>query len=193
MTTYGTSVDVDLDFGVIQASIADESKQKHSRELLVSEDIWIADTGATSHVTKHLKGGVTHCKTDVKTSGVRGVAAEASYEMDIPAIYCDATGQQCFLVQLNNMQVSDQFNFNLFSVTRVMLKGFELGGNAEELTLKKGNCVLRFDLCYTHGMEHYTVVFSRGEHKNRRSQIHSCQLAENVVEARKALKLKSQS
>ncbi len=81
----------------------------------------------------------------MKTRGARGVAAEASYEMDIPAIYCDATEQQCFLVQLNDLQVSDQFNFNLFSVMRVMLKGFELEGNADELTLKKGNCVLRFD------------------------------------------------
>ncbi len=117
-------MDVDLNFGVIRASIAGELKQKHSRELLESEDIWIADTGTASHVTKHLKGGVNHCKTDVTTRGARGVAAEASYEMDIPAIYCDATGQQCFVVRLNNVQVSDQFNFNLFSVMRVMLKGF---------------------------------------------------------------------
>jgi hypothetical protein len=144
-TVYSKLAATDLDFGVIQASIAGKSKQKHSRELLESEDIWIADTGTTSHVTKHSKGGVNHCKTDVKTCGARGAAAEASYEMDIPAIYCDATGQQCFLVRLNNMQVSDQFNFNLFSMTRVMPKGFELGRNAEELTLKKGNCVLSFD------------------------------------------------
>jgi hypothetical protein len=34
MTAYGTSVDVDLDFGVILASIPGELKQKHSRELL---------------------------------------------------------------------------------------------------------------------------------------------------------------
>jgi hypothetical protein len=98
MTTYGTSVDVDLDFGVILASIAGELKQKHSRELLESEDIWIADTGTTSHVTKQSKGGVNHRKTDMTTRGARGVAAEASYEMDIPAINCDASGQQCFLV-----------------------------------------------------------------------------------------------
>ncbi len=162
MTTYGTSVVVDLVFGVIQASIVGESKQKHSRKLLESEDIWIADTGATSHVTKHSKGGVNNCKTDVKTRGARGVAAEASYEMDIPAIYCDATGQQCFLVQLNNVQVSDQFNFNLFSMTRVMLEGFELGGNAEELTLKKGNCVLRFDtVLHTRHGALYCSVFKR--------------------------------
>jgi hypothetical protein len=88
------------------------------------------DTGATSHVTIHLNGGVNHCKTDVTTCGARGVAAEASYEMDIPAIHCDATGQQCFLVGLNDVQISDQFNFDLFSMMRVMLEGFELGGNA---------------------------------------------------------------
>ncbi len=91
------------------------------------------------------------------------------------------------------MQVSDHFNFNLFSVTRVMLEGFELGGNAEELTLKKGNCDSDLTLCYTHIMEHYTAVFSKGEYKKRRLQIHPCQLAENLVEAQKALKLKSQS
>jgi hypothetical protein len=39
MTTYGTSVDMDLDFGVVQASIAGKLKQKHSRDLLESEDI----------------------------------------------------------------------------------------------------------------------------------------------------------
>jgi hypothetical protein len=109
-----------------------------------------------------MKGGVNHCKTDVKTRGARGVAAEANYEMDIPAIYCDATGQQCFLVRLNNVQVSDQFNFNLFSMTRVMLEGFELGGNAEELTLKKGNCVLRFDtVLHTRHRALYCGVFKR--------------------------------
>jgi hypothetical protein len=162
MTTYGKSVDVDLDFGDIQASIAGKLKQKHSRKLLESEDIRIADTGATSHVPKYSKGGVNHRKTDVTTCGARGVAAEASYEMDIPAIYCDATGQQCFLVRLNNMQVSDQFSFNLFSVTRGMLEGFELGRNAEELTLKKGNCVLRFDtVLHTRHGALYCSVFKR--------------------------------
>ncbi len=90
------------------------------------------------------------------------MAAEASYEMDIPAIYCDATWQQCFLVRLSDVQVSDQFNFNLFSVTRGMLEGFELGGNAEELTLKKGNCVLRFDtVLHTRPGALYCSVFKR--------------------------------
>jgi hypothetical protein len=44
----------------------------------------------------------------------------------------------------------------------VMLEGFELGGNAEELTLKKGNCVLRFDtvLHTPHGAL-YCSVFKR--------------------------------
>jgi hypothetical protein len=36
-------------------------------------------------------------------------------------------------------------------------------------------------------------LFSKGEYKKRRLQIHLWQLAENVVEVRKALELKSQS
>jgi hypothetical protein len=43
-----------------------------------------------------------------------------------------------------------------------MLKGFELGGNAEELTLKKGNCVLRFDtVLHTRDRALYCGVFKR--------------------------------
>jgi hypothetical protein len=29
--------------------------------ILESQDIWIANTGATSHVTKHTEGGTKHC------------------------------------------------------------------------------------------------------------------------------------
>jgi hypothetical protein len=43
-----------------------------------------------------------------------------------------------------------------------MLEGFELGGNAEELTLKKGNCVLRFDtVLHTQHGALYCGVFKR--------------------------------
>jgi hypothetical protein len=33
--------------------------------ILESQDIWIADTGATSHVTKHAEGGIKHHQTSV--------------------------------------------------------------------------------------------------------------------------------
>jgi hypothetical protein len=33
--------------------------------ILESQDIWIADTGATSHVTKHAEGRTKHCQTSV--------------------------------------------------------------------------------------------------------------------------------
>ena len=129
-------------FDVSLASVAGEL---NSRDLLESEDIWIADTGATTHVTKHARGGKNHRKTDVTTRGARGEAAEASYEMDIPVYHCSASGKECFPVQLMDVQVNEHFNFNLFSVTRVMKEGWELGGNEKELTLKKGNWVLKFD------------------------------------------------
>ncbi len=39
-------------------------------QALESENVWIADTGATSHVTKHKIGGINHCGMTVKNKGI---------------------------------------------------------------------------------------------------------------------------
>ncbi len=40
--------------------------------IIESQDIWIADTGATSHVTKHAEGRTKHRQTSVRTLGFSG-------------------------------------------------------------------------------------------------------------------------
>ncbi len=58
--------DLDLSLSSVVNGIADATFTTGAH-ILESQDIWIADTGATSHVTKHAEGGIKHCQTSVRT------------------------------------------------------------------------------------------------------------------------------
>jgi hypothetical protein len=49
--------------------------------------------------------------------------------MDIPVKYCDKERIEKFDVVLRDMQTNEMFNFNLFSVTKMLLKGYKLKGD----------------------------------------------------------------
>jgi hypothetical protein len=86
---------------------------------LESRDIWIADTGTTSHVTKHTEGGRKHRQTNVWTCGFAGETIQPDSEMDIPVIYVDVNGTGKFVVVLGDVQTNGKFNYNLFFVTKI--------------------------------------------------------------------------
>jgi hypothetical protein len=50
------------------------------------------------------------------------------YEMDIPVTYCDKEGTGKFDVVLGDVQTNERFNFNLFSVAKMLLKDYKLKG-----------------------------------------------------------------
>ncbi len=58
--------------GVISPVICDKTMLHQSMETLVDKDMWIADTGATSHITYSRIGGVNHCNKTVKMRGLVG-------------------------------------------------------------------------------------------------------------------------
>ncbi len=63
---------LDLSLSAVANAIADANFMTGAH-ILESQDIWIVDTGATSHVlTKHTEGGMKHCQTSVQTSGFAG-------------------------------------------------------------------------------------------------------------------------
>ncbi len=113
--------------------------------ILESQDIWIANTGATSHVTKHARGGKKHHQKSVKTRGFAGETIEPACEMDIPVTYCDKGGTEKFDVVLGDVQTNEKFNFNLFSVTKMLLKGYKLKGIRYSLTLWNQTQKINFD------------------------------------------------
>ncbi len=73
--------------GVVSLVVCDEAMLHPTMETLVDKDMWIADTGATSHITNSKIGVENHCNTTVKTRGFVGESIYPDLEMDIPVTY----------------------------------------------------------------------------------------------------------
>ena len=58
----GMSIDLDLllNSEIVLGVINDTNEMQPTTHILESEDIWIADTGATSHINKYKTGGTNH-------------------------------------------------------------------------------------------------------------------------------------
>jgi hypothetical protein len=85
--------------------------------MLESEDLWIADTGATSHVTKHATGRIKERESAVQMKGCMEIMT-ANFKMDIPVMYCNKDGNKIRSAESKDMQVNNWFDFNLFSMTK---------------------------------------------------------------------------
>jgi hypothetical protein len=113
---------------------------------LESQDIWIADTGATSHVTKHTEGGRKHCQTNVWTHRFAGEAIQPDCEMDILVINVYVNRTEKFDAMHENIQTNEKFNYNLFSVAKMLLKGYKLKGDKHSITVWNQTQSIVFDL-----------------------------------------------
>jgi hypothetical protein len=117
--------DLDLSLSIVANVIADSTLPTVAH-ILDAQDIWIADTGATSHISKHEGGGQKHHQTSVRTCGSTGETIKPDCEMDIPVIYCDKEGTEKFDVVLGDVQTNERFNFKLFSVTKDALERLQV-------------------------------------------------------------------
>ncbi len=82
--------------------------------------------------------------------------------MDIPVTYTCGNGEE-IEAELKDVQLNEKFNFTLFSVTRMLRKGYTLKGDAKSIILEKDNHAFVFDsVIWTWGGEHCTVQDSVG-------------------------------
>jgi hypothetical protein len=100
---------MDLSLSVVANVIADATFTTRAH-ILESQDIWITDTGATSHVTKHTEGGRKHCWMNVHTCGFTVETIQPDCEMDILVTYVDVNGTEKFNVILGDIQMNEKFN-----------------------------------------------------------------------------------
>jgi hypothetical protein len=158
----------------ISFDIMDQTMLQPTMEALVYKDMWIVDTGATSHVTNSKVRGKNHCKTTVKARGFVGESINLDHEVDIPVMYTCGNGKEIEAELKKDVQVNEKFNFNLFSVTRMLQKGYMLKGDAKSITLEKGNHIIVFDsVIWTWGGALYCARFCR----NKNSPSQDCNVA----------------
>jgi hypothetical protein len=163
---------LDLSLSAVANVIADATFTTGAN-ILESQDIWIADTGTTSHVTKHTEGGRKHCQTNVRTHGFAGETIQPDCEMDIPVTYVDVDGTEKFDIVLGDIQTNGKFSYNLFSVTKMLLKGYKLKGNKHLITVWNQTQSFVFDLVIRTKMECFSVPSSQEINANQRRQTQS--------------------
>ena len=109
--------------------------------------MWIGDTGATKHSTKHKQGGINSRPSTSRTKGICGQAVKPTMEVDLPGMYCDKIGDDQCAAKLQNANVIPESHYNLISITKLMEEGHKITGNKKDsITLQKGSQVIKFDI-----------------------------------------------
>jgi hypothetical protein len=116
-------------------------------DMLKRTDIWIADSGASNHVTFSDTGCRNKRNATGLTHGIVGNSVLPKCKLDIPCcVHFNKDGAQVGEVIITDVSHLPEGNFNLFSVTRLQKKGWTLTGNADYIKLQKGKKSLLFNI-----------------------------------------------
>ena len=90
--------------------------------ILRQENVWICDTGASTHVTWCNKGARNVRDTMVYSLGHTGSAAESTALIDIPGVFVNKHGNLGLQAVLRDCSFSAKHNFNLLSMSKLLHK-----------------------------------------------------------------------
>jgi hypothetical protein len=141
-------VQIELGFKEMDVEEAQGLSQiRPTLQVLNSPNMWIGDTGATKHSTKHKQGGINTRPSTSRTKGIYGQAFKPSMEVDLPGMYCDKSSEDQFAVKLQNVDVIPKSHNNLISITKLMEEGHKTTVNKKDgITVEKGTRVIKFDI-----------------------------------------------
>ena len=105
---------------------------------------WIADSGATTHMTNSLEGlfDLVDANVSVSVGDGRKMKTLKTGKWRGTAIDSEGRRQQ---ITLSNVSYVPDLMVNLFSLTAVMDKGFQVDGNHKGINILKENWSMRFD------------------------------------------------
>jgi hypothetical protein len=136
---------------------------------LSSPDVWIGDTGATTHNTAYIAGAVNQRKATAQDNivGVTGALAEAKTIVDIPCVVSRNGVQEKLMMK--DVTYAPNSRYNLFSLTKLMTKGWTMSGDKSVgIKMTKGKRELHFDkTVHTPKGVLYVVVMKRRESEER--------------------------
>ena len=95
-------------------------------EVLRDPDVWICDSGASCHSTNNSAGAVNVRASDVKTYGHHGDAVPAEKMVDIPCQHIYKDGTRGCHTRLTCVKCNKDSNFNLFSLSRMLVTGWHI-------------------------------------------------------------------
>jgi hypothetical protein len=112
------------------------------------EEIWIGDSGATSHLTFSNRGLVNARKAEIGESMIMGNGSNTQAETvgDIIGTVTGTNGEEKGRLLLKEVTHSPQAKFNLMSIPALMKKGWVLSGTKKALILEKNKKKVVFDI-----------------------------------------------
>jgi hypothetical protein len=126
-------------------------KFPNSMKLLLDPHVWIADTGATLHATPNSSAMIKKSGRNGNDSVTMGNGESEATEWygDLPATLCDMEGNTKGDSKMTHVAYVPPSKFNLFSLTRMMINNWILGGDAKSIWLEKGENKIIFDIKIT--------------------------------------------
>ncbi|KAL7571808.1 hypothetical protein ACA910_002895 [Epithemia clementina (nom. ined.)] len=112
----------DNNIEIICMAIANKIEFPKNSELLSDPCVWIADTAATKHVTRHEEGKQNIRKQAVSVTMGNNIVEKATQVCDLCGIKCDSFGQAEFDLKLSDVALVPTAAFNLFSITMMRFR-----------------------------------------------------------------------
>jgi hypothetical protein len=106
-------------------------KFPNSMTLLLDPNVWIADTGATVHATPNSSDMVKKSDRNGNDSVTMGNGKSEATEWygDLPVTLCDMEGNTKGDSKMTHVVYVPTSKFNVFSLTRIMINNWILGGD----------------------------------------------------------------
>ena len=133
--------------GIDMSKLQDEGND--TLVILHQENVWICDTGASTHVTWNNKGAKNIRDTMMYSLGHAGSAMESNALIEIPGVFVNKIGEMGLQAVLKDCSFSAKHNFNLLSMSRLLRKqGWKIvQGNESLIHIENGKGdVIDFDI-----------------------------------------------
>ena len=119
-----------------------------SFKILYQNDIWICDTGASSHSTPYRLGARNKRASGSASLGHAGEAVKATSTIDLPGQFVAKDGGLGMKGTLADCNFNESLNFNLLILTRLLCSGWSITkGNATGITIQNGSgSKIEFDI-----------------------------------------------
>jgi hypothetical protein len=126
-------------------------KFPNSMKLLLDPNVWIADTAATVHTTPNSSAMIKKSERNGNDSVTMGNGKSEATEWygDLPVTLCDMEGNTKGDSKMTHVAYVPTSKLNLFSLTRMMINNWILGGDENSIWPEKGRNKIVFDIKIT--------------------------------------------